>query len=167
MVAEARTITPEPDRSHRSAWIVPIVSLVWLVVELWAARGQIRHSVDGTVALSNAANALPGVIEATLVAGIGLALLLPGGWRTGTVWPRVLTTAVAGAVAGAIAGVAVQVAYPHLPSVGAITAILIVGLAQTVVSYFGESLIAGFGGNRPVLAEQEGGRPDRAAVAPE
>jgi MFS family permease len=49
----------------------------------------------------------------------------------------------------------------------AITAVLIVGLAQTVVSYFGESLIPGLGGNRPVLAEQEGGRPDRAAVAPE
>ena len=39
----------------------------------------------------------------------------------------------------------------------AITAVLILGLAQTVVSYFGESLIPGFGGNRPVLAEQEGG----------
>ena len=38
----------------------------------------------------------------------------------------------------------------------AITAILLLGLAQTVVSYFGESLIPGFGGNRPVLAEQEG-----------
>jgi len=48
-----------------------------------------------------------------------------------------------------------------------ITAVLIVGLAQTVVSYFGESLIPGFGGNRPVLAEQEGGRPDRAAVGQE
>ena len=49
----------------------------------------------------------------------------------------------------------------------AITAVLIVGLAQTVVTYYGESLIPGFGGNRPVLAEPEGGRPDRAAVAPE
>jgi predicted MFS family arabinose efflux permease len=48
-----------------------------------------------------------------------------------------------------------------------ISAVLIVGLAQTVVSYFGESLIPGLGGNRPVLAEQEGGRPERAAVAPE
>jgi hypothetical protein len=48
-----------------------------------------------------------------------------------------------------------------------ITAVLILGLAQTVVSYFGESLIPGFGGNRPVLAEQEGGRVDAAAVAPE
>ena len=42
----------------------------------------------------------------------------------------------------------------------AITAVLILGLAQTIVSYRGDSLIPGFGGNRPVLAEQEGGRPD-------
>jgi hypothetical protein len=46
-----------------------------------------------------------------------------------------------------------------------ITAVLILGLAQTVVSYRGESLIPGLGGNRPVLAEQEGGSP--AAVASE
>jgi predicted MFS family arabinose efflux permease len=45
-----------------------------------------------------------------------------------------------------------------------ISAVLILGLAQTVVSYFGESLIPGLGGNRPVLAEQEGGRPDTTAV---
>ncbi|WP_422744780.1 MFS transporter [Mycobacterium sp. WMMD1722] len=39
-----------------------------------------------------------------------------------------------------------------------ITAVLFLGLAQTIVSYRGESLIPGFGGNRPVLAEQEGPR---------
>ena len=49
----------------------------------------------------------------------------------------------------------------------AVTAVLIVGLAQTVVSYRGDSLIPGLGGNRPVLAERAGGRPDNAAVAPE
>ncbi|MCW2562258.1 MAG: Major Facilitator Superfamily transporter, partial [Mycobacterium sp.] len=48
-----------------------------------------------------------------------------------------------------------------------ISAVLILGLAQTLVSYFGESLIPGFGGNRPVLAEQEGGSPDTAAVGQE
>ncbi|WP_372452879.1 MFS transporter [Mycolicibacterium xanthum] len=37
-----------------------------------------------------------------------------------------------------------------------ITAILILGLAQTVLSYRGESLVPGLGGNRPVFAEQEG-----------
>ena len=49
-----------------------------------------------------------------------------------------------------------------------VSAVFIVGLAQTIVSYRGDSLIPGLGGNRPVVAEQEGGRrPDSAAVAPE
>ena len=38
----------------------------------------------------------------------------------------------------------------------AITSLLILGLAQTVVSHRGASLIPGFGGNRPVLADPEG-----------
>ncbi|MCX6481747.1 MAG: MFS transporter, partial [Mycobacterium sp.] len=38
----------------------------------------------------------------------------------------------------------------------AITSLLILGLAQTVVSHRGASLIPGFGGNRPVLAAPEG-----------
>jgi MFS family permease len=37
-----------------------------------------------------------------------------------------------------------------------ISTILILGLAQTLVSYRGDSLIPGLGGNRPVLAAQEG-----------
>jgi predicted MFS family arabinose efflux permease len=42
----------------------------------------------------------------------------------------------------------------------AITSMLIPGLAQTVVSFRGDSLIPGFGGNRPVMVAPEGGRPD-------
>ena len=37
----------------------------------------------------------------------------------------------------------------------AISAVLILGLAQTLVSNSGDSLIPGFGGNRPVFAQQE------------
>jgi hypothetical protein len=46
-------------------------------------------------------------------------------------------------------------------------AVLILGLAQTVVSFRGDSLIPGLGGNRPVMVEQEGGlsAPDAAAVS--
>ncbi len=60
-------------------------------------------------------------------------------------------------VAGGATGVLI---YTDL-SVGftTITAVLILGLAQTIVSYRGESLIPGFGGNRPVLAAREGGSP--------
>lgn len=45
-------------------------------------------------------------------------------------------------------------------------AVLILGLAQTVVSFRGDSLIPGLGGNRPVMVEQEGGLSghDTAAV---
>lgn len=46
----------------------------------------------------------------------------------------------------------------------AISAVLIPALAQTVVSHRGDSLIPGFGGNRPVLARQEGGFADPAAM---
>ena len=46
----------------------------------------------------------------------------------------------------------------------AISSFLIVGLGQTVVSHHGGSLIPGLGGNRPVLAEQEGRRSDAAVT---
>lgn len=46
----------------------------------------------------------------------------------------------------------------------AISSFLILGLAQTIVSYRGDSLIPGLGGNRPVLAEREGRAPDGAMV---
>ncbi|QUR68856.1 MFS transporter [Mycobacterium spongiae] len=45
----------------------------------------------------------------------------------------------------------------------AVSALLILGLAQTIVSFRGASLIPGLGGNRPVMAEQETTR--RAAAA--
>lgn len=41
----------------------------------------------------------------------------------------------------------------------AVSALLILGLAQTVVSFRGDSLIPGLGGNRPVMVEQEGTCP--------
>lgn len=50
----------------------------------------------------------------------------------------------------------------------AVTALLILGLAQTLVSFRGNSLIPGLGGNRPVMVEQEGvrrGAANAAAVA--
>ena len=40
----------------------------------------------------------------------------------------------------------------------AVSAMLILGLAQTIVSFRGDSLIPGLGGNRPVMVEQEGMR---------
>ncbi|WP_313861549.1 MFS transporter [Mycobacterium sp.] len=47
----------------------------------------------------------------------------------------------------------------------AVSAILILGLAQTVVSFRGDSLIPGLGGNRPVMVEQEGTPRDSGVTA--
>ncbi|CQD20511.1 transmembrane protein [Mycobacterium lentiflavum] len=47
----------------------------------------------------------------------------------------------------------------------AISAILILGLAQTIVSFRGNSLIPGLGGNRPVMVEQEGMPRDSGMTA--
>ncbi|OBI43088.1 MFS transporter [Mycobacterium sp. E796] len=51
----------------------------------------------------------------------------------------------------------------------AVSALLILGLAQTLVSFRGDSLIPGLGGNRPVMVEQEGTRRSagRPAAVPE
>lgn len=51
----------------------------------------------------------------------------------------------------------------------AVTSVLILGLAQTLVSFRGNSLIPGLGGNRPVMVEQAPMRHGfgRAAVVPE
>jgi MFS family permease len=46
-----------------------------------------------------------------------------------------------------------------------VSALLILGLAQTIVSFRGDSLIPGLGGNRPLMFEQEGGRPGDNAGA--
>jgi len=46
----------------------------------------------------------------------------------------------------------------------AVSGLLILGLAQTVVSFRGDSLIPGLGGNRPVMVEQESKR--RGADSP-
>jgi hypothetical protein len=47
----------------------------------------------------------------------------------------------------------------------AVSGLLILGLAQTVVSFRGDSLIPGLGGNRPVMVEQEGVRPNIGSPA--
>jgi MFS family permease len=46
-----------------------------------------------------------------------------------------------------------------------VASVLIFGLAQTIVSFHGDSLIPGLGGNRPVMVEQEGEQSQRRNTA--
>jgi hypothetical protein len=56
--------------------------------------------------------------------------------------------------------------YTHLwIGFSVVASVLIPGLAQTIVSFNGDSLIPGLGGNRPVMVEQEGDRTDRGTAA--
>jgi len=105
---------------------VPVLSLIWLAIDLWAAHGQISQSVGSEVALTNAAYALPGVVQATLVAGIGLAVLGTLPIAAGRTDLRVIVAIIAGAVAGGASGAAVAVAYPHLPSIGGLVTTLVI-----------------------------------------
>jgi hypothetical protein len=109
-------------------WLLPVLSLIWLGIALWAAHGQIHsNSSGGSVALATAAEALPGVVQATLVAGTGLALLIAA-WllRTAPSWLRWIGGAVAGAIAGGVAAAATMIAYPHLPSITSTAVTLVI-----------------------------------------
>jgi MFS family permease len=56
--------------------------------------------------------------------------------------------------------------YTHLwVGFSVVASVLIPGLAQTIVSFNGDSLIPGLGGNRPVMVEQQGDRTDRGTAA--
>jgi hypothetical protein len=115
------------DTPGKIVWLLPVLSVIWLAVELWAARGQIRSSGGGTVAIATAADALPGVVQATIVAGIGLALLVTSSVvRSATPVLRWVASGLAGAVIGAAVGGLVSATYPHLPSIGAIAAALVI-----------------------------------------
>jgi hypothetical protein len=121
------TVDEPPRPIAKITWLLPVLSIIWLVVKLWASRGQIHDSGGGTVALATAALALPGVVQAALVAGIGLALLASSGLiRSTAAWLRWVGCALAGAVIGGAAGAVVAVAYPHFPSITAIAITLAV-----------------------------------------
>ena len=113
-------------RPTKIVWLLPLAGVLWLAFELWAARGQIKTSDGGTVTLATAAYALPGVVEATLVAGIGLALTAVSVLRSPATWLRWVAAGLGGAIAGGVAAGLVGAAYPHLPSISSIAAMLVV-----------------------------------------
>ncbi|MBO0867893.1 MAG: hypothetical protein J2P15_04955 [Micromonosporaceae bacterium] len=82
---------------------------------LWSANASIRDATDATVAMSNAALALPGITTATLLAGAATALYTVG-WirnrrpelRARAVWAA---SAAAGLSLGVVAGATILIGY--------------------------------------------------------
>lgn len=65
----------DPRGLDRGAGVLATLALVWLAALLWAAYGSIGDAPDGsTLALTQAALALPTVISAALVAGAAVAV---------------------------------------------------------------------------------------------
>ena len=115
-----------PSFTAVAGWVVPILSVVWLVVELWSARVAVHNSAGGDNAtrLIHAWYALPSVVQATVTAGFGVGLLVRH--RAEQTWKRLALAAPAGTVVGLVVALLVWWAYPHLPSTVSRSVIFIV-----------------------------------------
>ena len=75
---EQSAIAETAGRKSRLGWLVPAFAMVWLPIMLWASYGSIHSSGGGSIAVATAAQALPGVIQATFAAAVGGGLLAGG-----------------------------------------------------------------------------------------
>jgi hypothetical protein len=109
--------------------------LAWLAAWLWSANASIRDETDATVAMSNAALALPGVTTATLLAGAATAVYAVGWARLR--WPALpgratwLVSAAAGLALGVLAGALILIGY------GTRSSILVLALTVAVAGTLG------------------------------
>jgi hypothetical protein len=126
MVATRTPDVDTPDSTARKiSWLLPTLTVIWLLAKLWASHGQIAGSGGGLVALATAAGALPGVVQAGIVAGAGVALLTDS-LRLGRMagW---LARLGAGLVIGGVGAALVVITYPHLPAIAALGTTLVIG----------------------------------------
>jgi hypothetical protein len=86
------------------AGILFVLGLIWLAATMWTAHAAISSSEDASVALANAAGALPVVIAASLLAGATAGLLATGRFAPDPSGPlrRLLVGLGAGTVLGAL-----------------------------------------------------------------
>jgi MFS family permease len=141
---------------HPAQLVVRAVTAVTAVALLTAVTGNLYVAAFATLVTSGASAVAKASLDASLQDD------LPEESRA-SAFGRSESLLQLGWVSGGAMGVLI---YTDLwVGFTAITAVLILGLAQTLVSYNGDSLIPGFGGNRPVLANQEGGRMNSAPVS--
>lgn len=115
----------EPDLGI--GWILPLLTVAWLVTKAWAAHEQIRTSGGGTIALATAAAALPGILQAVIVAGIGVGLGVIGLWTSAGARRRWVAGIGGGLLIGVASAATIMVAYPKLPSVAGIAVAVAAG----------------------------------------
>lgn len=129
----ARTLENPTADPTRASWLIPVGSFLWLAAKLWSSHRQIHTSGGGSIAVATAALALPGVVQATMVAGLGAGLLamslVRGGFAT-----RRIAAPVGGLLVGLVALGLVLGAYGHLTSMLSVAvSIAVAGLIGGVV----------------------------------
>src|SRR5258708_31908872 len=68
--AQGRT-KPAPAGGAWLPWAVAGLGIVWLVAKLWSAYEQIHANAGDSVAVATAALAIPPVVQATTLGGLG------------------------------------------------------------------------------------------------
>ena len=138
---------PAPAGGAWLPWTVAGLGIVWLVAKLWSANEQIHANAGDSVAVATAALAIPAVVQATALGGLGGGLavrLIIEAWRvrrTGAppvTWLRCLSAAAGGLVIGLAAMGAILGAYGDVPSIaGVAVAVAVTGLIAGAVAGLG------------------------------
>jgi hypothetical protein len=118
--------------------VVAVASILWFGGELWAAHRGIRDSGGGSFAVAAATNALPAVMHAALLAGVGagaLATIALRRWRpAATGIPQWTGVVLAGLIVGFAGLGGILAVYGDVPTVAGIaTAVVLAGLLGAVV----------------------------------
>lgn len=138
---------PAPAGGAWLPWTVAGLGIVWLVAKLWSAYEQIHANAGDSVAVATAALAIPAVVQATALGGLGGGLavrMTVEAWRvrrTGAppvTWLRCLAAAAGGLVIGLAAMGAILGAYGDVPSIaGVAVAVAVTGLIAGAVAGLG------------------------------
>jgi hypothetical protein len=121
--------------SMRRSLLLLGLSLAWLGWMLWSAQANVLDATDPLTAIIGAANALPVVISASMLAGTAAALAALA-WRPNPHWPLALGS---GTVVGAVAAGLIIWGYGHRSS------ILLLAVSVLIAGTVGGAL----GGIRP------------------
>jgi hypothetical protein len=116
-------------RERRFGWVVPVLALIWLPIMLWASYGSIHTSGGGSIAVATAAEALPGVVQATFAGALGAAILATSAVRGRSSVVRWITSLAGGLVIGLVAAAVILSVYGHAAGLLSVeVAIAVVGV---------------------------------------
>jgi len=139
------------EKPRRGVGLLLGLALVYLGAEIFASAAKIGDATEVSVMIATVAQALPAVVEATLVAGAALGLFAASHPRlvgSGTTRRRLAIGAIAGAVIGVVIGAGILLTFGASGGIGVLAATLLVaavlgGLAAALPPPVLGALLAG------------------------